>query len=122
MRLHATRLGAAYHSTHRVTAPLHGLQLLLDAPGAQALHRHVNVDHLRFCRTRGFDLAESIAPGSVAQEPERTLRRGTVPGEVRYVLILPKSLVPKGCKPGATFQSIAPANDGNPSGRKLRSA
>ncbi|NBD08399.1 hypothetical protein [Corallococcus silvisoli] len=122
VRLRATRLGTAYHSTYRVSVPLHGLQLLLDAPGAQALHRHVNVDHLRFCRSRGFDLAESIAPRSFAQEPERTLRRGTVPGEVHYVLILPKALVPKGCKPGATFRSIAPANDGNLSGRKLRSA
>ncbi|MBJ6764470.1 hypothetical protein JGU66_27180 [Myxococcaceae bacterium JPH2] len=122
VRLRATRLGAAYLSTFRVSVPLLGLQLLLDAPGAQALHRQVNVDHLRFCRTRGFDLAERIAPESFAQEPERTLRRGTVPGEVRYLLLMPKSLVPTGCKPGAKFQSIAPANASTGSGRPPRSA
>ncbi|MBU8894019.1 hypothetical protein KRR26_00310 [Corallococcus sp. M34] len=111
VRLRATRLGVAFHSTTRNGVPLLGLQLLLDAPGAQALHHHVNADHLRFCRSRGFDLADDIAPLSFAQEPEHTLRKDTAPGEVRYQLLMPKALVPAGCTPGAKFDSIAPADD-----------
>ncbi|RJS23254.1 hypothetical protein DRW03_13180 [Corallococcus sp. H22C18031201] len=122
VRLRAPRLGAAYHRTSRYSVPLLGLQLLLDAPGAQARHRHVNADHLRFCGSRGFDVAERIAPLSFAQEPQRTLRRGAAAGEVRYLLLMPNALPPKGCKPGAKFASIAPANESSGNGRPPRSA
>ncbi|MDC0711053.1 hypothetical protein POL68_21460 [Stigmatella sp. ncwal1] len=122
VHLRATRLAAAHHSPSHSQVPYQVLQLLLDAPGAEALHREVgNTDHLRFCPRRCHDIGEQLALGSFATQPEKTLPQGWVPGKVRFVALLPQRLVPTGCKPGAKFHTIAPANQYLFRGKALRS-
>ncbi|MDB4995912.1 MAG: hypothetical protein JWM74_3344 [Myxococcaceae bacterium] len=121
VRMHATRVSTAYLMHDRFIVSTQALQLLLDAPGAEALSRAVNTDHVRFCPTRKFDEATKVALDGFAKQPAKTVPRGKVLGHLSMLVLLPAELVPKGCKPGARFDSIAPATDGVVMGKTLPS-
>ncbi len=112
LRLRTRRIGTAYLMTFRDAQAMLAAQLLLDAPGADALAAAVNTDHLRFCESRCYAEAAKVIFAALAREPEKTLRRGDVLGEVELAVLLPASLVPTGCVAGARFNSIAPAING----------
>jgi hypothetical protein len=123
VRLHVKRVGTAYLPTSRFNAAVHAVQLLLDAPGADALARAVNLDHVRFCAERKYAEAQKVVSLAFAREPDKTLPRGKVPGEIDLLALLPAALVPTGCIAGARFASIAPGTDGVTSdGKVLKSA
>ncbi|NVJ26727.1 MULTISPECIES: hypothetical protein [Myxococcus] len=122
VRLHTTRLRSAYLGAFRSTLSPKLLQLLLDCPGAEALHQAVgNLDHVRFSLARYVDIAPRFIVNAFAREPEKTLPRGRVHGQLHLVALLPRALLPSGCEPGATFHSIAPASDGAYDGKVMKS-
>jgi len=109
VRLHAKRLRHAYLLPVPSAAPFQALQLLLDAKGAQALHAAVDVDALRFCEYRRADIAREVCAAGFTRQPARAGGR-SVPSELGLTVVLPKALVPKGCRPGTRFESIAPGS------------
>src|SRR5215217_2012808 len=122
VHLHTTRLSSAYLDPSRSTLSPWPLQLLLDCPGAEALHQAVgNLDHVRFSSARFFDIAPRFIVNAFARQPEKTLPQGRVHGQLHLVALLPRALLPTGCKQGATFHSIAPAQDGAYDGKVLKS-
>lgn len=122
VRMYITRLGSAYIHGSRGTLLPYLLQLLLDCPGAEALHQAVGtLDHARFCSGRYFDIAQRLIVNGFARQPEKTLPRGKVHGQMHLVVVLPRALLPTGCEPGVTFHSIAPASDGAYDGKVLKS-
>lgn len=112
VRLRARRLGTAYLHTYRGAQAQQAAQLLLDAPGSEALAAAVSTDLLRFCATRGRAEANKVVFAALVKEPEKALKRRQVLGEVELAVLLPAALVPTGCVAGARFPSIAPASDG----------
>ncbi|MFT3773774.1 MAG: hypothetical protein QM820_51025 [Minicystis sp.] len=103
VRLRAKRVSTAYMMTHRNALPFQAAQLLLDAPGADALSGAVSTDFVRFCSQRKFTEASKVVSLAFAKEPDKTLPRGKVPGEVELVALVPAALVPKGCVAGARY-------------------
>lgn len=112
VRLRARRVGTAYLFTHQGTLAAQAAQILLDAPGADAVHAAVNSDYLRFCPTRGRAEADKVLVTALANQPDKTLPARRALGEVELALFVPAAFVPTGCVAGARFGSIAPATDG----------
>lgn len=111
-RLRARRLDTAYLNTYRGYEAVQAAQLLLDAPGAEALAAIVNTDHVRFCERRGLTEASKIIVGALVNDPDKPLPPRRVLGEIEIAALLPAALVPKGCVAGARFTSIAPGSNG----------
>lgn len=122
VRFVAKRVGTSWIYWGRRAVPQQAVQLLLDAPGAEALARAVDVDRVRFCAKRGPDAARKAVPAAFAKEPDKSPAARTVLGEVEIAALVPAALVPSGVVAGARFTSIAPANDGvMPNGVAYRS-
>lgn len=124
VELDVKRVGSAYLTSYGGRPPAqHVLQLLLDAPGAEAL--------LAACDPREVRFAPHLPPGRLADvvldvfatQPEKSLPRGKVMGQVKIAALMPAAMVPKGCVAGAAWGSWAPAMDGKTSdGKVLKSA
>lgn len=112
LRLRARRLGTAYLNTYRGYEAVQAAQLLLDAPGAEALAAIVNTDHVRFCERRGSTEASKIIVRALVNDPDKLLPARQVLGEIELAALLPAALVPTGCVTGAHFMSIAPGSNG----------